>query len=136
MIRTATVDDIPALVEMGRKFHAYSIWQAVDYDAADVARLLEGIIPAGGVFLSEDGMCGGLISPLYFSQKTALAVELFWWAGSNGKALREAFEGWAREHGAAFVQCSALSDDRLPAVSRLYARAGYTPAETAFVKGL
>lgn len=135
-VRQATLQDIPALVEIGRLFHAASPWKHVEYDVDSIAALLAVIVPLGGVWRSDDGLCGGALNPLYFNPSVQVAVELFWWAPSHGKELREAFEIWAKEAGASFVQCSALVNDRLGAVSRLYARAGYEPAEVAFVKAL
>lgn len=134
MIRRATPDDMEHVVELGRAFHAYSPWRGVSYDHDAIRAFVAGCIETGAIFLSETGMCGGLVSPLYFNPAFRIGVEFFWWAPDGGSALRQAFEDWAREEGAQGVQFSALSDEHLPAVTRIYRRSGFAPAETAFVK--
>ena len=136
MIWQAKHSDIPALLEMGVQFHAYSPWSALPYDRDAVRGVLETAIDQGGVWMSESGMCGGVIHPLYFSPTKRIAAELFWWSPTGGRELRQAFETWAKDHGASHIQCSALHDEHLPAVTRLYERAGYRPAEVSFVKEL
>lgn len=127
----ATHDDLDRIVEMGRQFHAYSPWSDVPYDPETVRIFAANTIDKGVIFLSFEGMCGGIIHPLYFSPETLIGIEFFWWRGSG---LRQLFEDWCRERGAFGVQFSALADDHLPAVSRLYRAAGFKAAETAFVK--
>lgn len=136
MIRKAEASDVPQVVACGRAFHAYGTWSHVPLNEADYAEFAAATIASdtGAIFLTEDGMCGGLMIPAYFNRAFIFAAELFWWAPSEGKALREAFETWAKEAGASAVQFSAMTDDHLPAVSRLYRMGGFKPAETAFVK--
>ena len=133
----ATADDLDRIVEFGRQFHAYSPWSAVPYDADAtrefVGRIIDGL---GAVFITENGMVGGILSPLFFNPAVLVGVEMFWWAPKDGRALREAFEQWATEAGATAVQFSALADDNLERVDRIYSRAGFRRAETAYVKGL
>lgn len=134
MIRRADGGDVGDLVAMGEKFHAYSPWRDVPFDAQAMAAVMANCAETGAIFRTDDGMCGGLLVPLYFNPAFSLAVELFWWAPSEGRALREAFEAWSRAAGAYGVQFSALGDEHLPAVTRMYRRAGFSPAETAFIK--
>lgn len=135
MIRRATLDDLPAIVEMGGKFHAYSPWADVDYDPERAGEFIARVVlPQGAVFLSEDGMIGALLSPLYFNPAKVTAVELFWWAPTGDRGLRAALENWACAAGAFGVQFSALADSHSKAVGRLYRRAGFAPAETAYIK--
>lgn len=135
MIRRATIEDIPEIVALGAEFLAYSPhrWIPLDREAfANTARaIIEG---AGAIFLSDDGFIGGALSPMYFNPAYVIAAELFWYAKSEGQALRDAFEAWAREAGAAAVACSGLVDEREKAIRRVYARAGYEASEVAFMK--
>lgn len=135
-VRRATEADLPQILDYAVQFHAYSPWRSVPMDMAAVETLARGLLTGGAIFVSESGMCGGILAPLYFAPSRLVATELFWWAPQDGQALREAFEGWAREQGAFAAQFSALADDRLPAVARIYRRSGFRPAETAFIKGL
>jgi hypothetical protein len=132
----AVAADIPRMVEMGRLFHAASPWKDVPYDAEATARVLEQVVDNGAAFISEGGMIGGLLSPLFFAPSHTVAVELFWWSNGGGRALREEFEAWARFSGAYAVQMSALVDDNAEAIDRNYTRAGYAKAETAYLKVL
>lgn len=126
--------DIGRIVRLGREFHAYSPWSDVPYDTEAVTGFAETCVRTGAVFLSESGMCGGLVTPLFFNPSFRVGVEFFWFAPNDGQALRQAFEDWARDEGAHGVQFSALGDDHLPALTRIYRRSGFVPAETAFVK--
>lgn len=135
MIRQATPDDMPHILACARAFHAYGVWKHVPLDETAFCAFAEAVVNgAGAIFVSDDGMCGGVVSPFYFNPAFRLAAELFWWAPSEGRALREAFEAWAKDQGASAVQFSAMADEHLPAVSRLYRMAGFKPVETAFVK--
>lgn len=133
-VRRATLADIPDIAEMSAAFHAYSPWRDVPCEASAVASFAERCVLAGAVFVDGRGMCGGSISELYFNPSFRIAIEFVWWAPHGGRELREAFEVWARAEGAHGVQFSALGDDRLPAVARIYRRAGFRAAETAFIK--
>lgn len=134
MIREATADDIARVVELGAQFHAYGPYRDIPFDEAGLGAFVGGLIEHGVVFLSDDGMLGGVLSPLYFNPSAVMGAELFWWAGKSGRQLREAFEVWARERGALGVQFSGLCDERSDTIRKVFARAGYTAAETAFFK--
>lgn len=135
MITKATRDDMARVMACARAFHAYGVWKHVPLDEAAFEAFAGALIDGAGVILlSDDGFCGGILSPAYFNPSFVIAAELFWWGEGEGRALREAFEAWAQQHGANAVQFSAMADDRLPAVSRLYRMAGYQPVECGFVK--
>lgn len=137
MIRRASTEDIPQIVAWGKDFHAYGPWRHVPFDAEALTAFIAGVIEKGVVFLSDTGMIGGVLSPVYFNPAYVLAVEFFWWAPKGGGTpLREAFEAWAKEEGAHEVQFAALADDNRERVERIYARAGYSPREIAFSKRL
>lgn len=134
MIRQATADDLDRITELGAAFHAYSPYRDIDFDPDGFRAFAAGLIEQGAVFLSDDGMLGGLLVPLYFNPAVVMGAELFWWAGKTGRALREAFEGWARGQGAQGVQFSGLTDQREETIRKVFERAGYARAETAFFK--
>lgn len=136
MIRRATQDDLPRIVDLGAEFLAECPYSWVPLDALAFAEFASGMIEKGVIFLSDDGMIGGVIAPFYFNPAVTMAAELFWWARSGGQELRQALEVWGREQGCQALTCSGLTGDREPAIRRVYARAGYYPAEVAFVKRL
>lgn len=145
-VRRATLDDLPLVCDLAGRFHAYSPWKHVTPDPEAIATFAAHCIENGAVFITDDqdgqdgddtgGMCGGVLTPLYFAPDFKVAVELVWWAPRGGQALRAAFEDWARSVGASAIQFSALGDEHLPAVSRIYRRAGFVLAEAAFLKEL
>lgn len=134
MIRQATTDDLDRIVELGAAFHAYCPYSEIPLDPDGFRTFAAGLIEKGAVFLSEDGMLGGLLVPLYFNPAFLMGAELFWWAGKTGRQLREAFEEWAKEQGAQGVQFSGLTDQREETIRKVFERAGYARAETAFFK--
>ena len=137
MIRRATLDDLAEVVEVGARFLAYSPYAHIplDRDAfeAFAAQLITG---PGAIFLSDDGMIGGLLNPAYFNPAYVMAAELFWYAPKDGQALMDAFETWAVMSGARAIQFTGLRDRHAAAIERVFARRGYRPVETGFIKEL
>ena len=122
---------------LARDFHSASIWSHEPFDRKAVRELVQGVLAAGAIFTNGTGFIGGVLTPLHFSPNTRVAAELAWWAPSGGgRELREAFETWAREAGAALIQCSALADDNFESVNRNFSAAGYKLAELSYVKEL
>lgn len=132
-MRAATAEDIPRLVEMGRKFHAAS-GMPFDYDGNAIAALLDQLIAsdAGTVICSDAGVIGGMLSPAYCDPKWMMAVELFWWAERDGLALLRAFEEWAARVGAQEVRMTSLAS--LPRADAILRRKGYAPTEISYQK--
>lgn len=134
MIREATAGDIDRVVELGAAFHAYCPYRDIPLDRDAFAAFAGRMIEHGVILLSEDGMIGGVLSPIYFNPEVVMATELFWWAGKTGKQLREAFETWARENGAQGVQFTGLADEREATIRKVFDRAGYAAVEVGFIK--
>ncbi len=131
MIRTATLTDIPDLVDMGRKFHAAGRLPG-EYTEEATARFLEGLIAGGGVFRSDAGMIGGALAPAYFDPSYVMAVELFWWAeDGQGRRLLRKFEEWAGDAGASEVRMTTLAS--LPNAERVLG-GKYRPIEISYVR--
>lgn len=131
MIRTATIDDIPAVVGMGAKFHAQADLPFA-YDPDAFADFAGGLIGGGVILLSDVGMIGGVVAPAFCGPSYRMAVELFWWAERDGLALLRAFEGWAADQGANEVRLSTLA--ALPRADALVKRKGYAPNEISYRK--
>lgn len=134
MIRTATVDDLPEIVSLGAEFLAAGHWGVVGLDKEAFADFAQRLIAGGVILLSDHGMLGGMVQPLYFQPSVVLGSELFWWGPKEGRELRRAFEDWCQERGASFVQFSGLVNDRTPLIDRLFERAGYARVETGYLK--
>lgn len=134
-MRPATPEDIPALLEMGRAFHAES-GMPFSFDQDAVSGMLATMIEADGatVLMTDRGGIGGVLQPAYCDPKWTYAVELFWWARGDGLALLRAFERWAQQAGANEVRMTSLA--ALPRADRLIRRVGYEPAEVSYSKAV
>lgn len=133
-LRKATHKDVDVVVDMGRDFHAYSPWRAIEFDRDATSAFVTSLIDNGVVFISDTGMIGGLMNPLYFNPSYAVACELFWWAKSGGRELMKAFEDWASGNSASGIQFSSLGDERSDRMAVLFERAGYSKVETGWFK--
>lgn len=105
-MRLATPDDIPELVEMGRRFHAKvkPEWPLCD-DA--LAETLRGLVSSGFVGVTKRGFIAGVLVENPISPGWLIGKEFLWWAeDGQGAKLRQGFRGWAREHGAREIQWS------------------------------
>lgn len=134
MVRKATYGDLDAVVRLGADFHSYSPWRDVPFNPDATSEFVRKLIDSGVVFMSDTGMIGGLLNPLYFNPEHVVAVELFWWATKNGRELMQAFEEWAVENGAHSIQFSALGDDKADRMAQLFDRAGYRKVETGYYR--
>ncbi len=142
MIREATNEDVPAIVEMGLKFLSQSDYRYLlaenRQQIAETSRFL--IANERGVIFVDDnhgliGMIGMLLYPHHFSGEL-IAGELVWWVdpmhrGRGVRLVRQA-EQWAFGHGARRIQMIAPSRE----VGRVLERLGYPPIETAHQKTL
>lgn len=144
MIREASVEDIPRLVEMAEAFHALSPYQGVAFDGDSFARSIERYLsdPCWTVkVLDEDGVVGlaiAVVQAFYFNEDEITAQELMWWVDpdSRGGGLRllYALEGWARDKGAKTL---AMGDvPGLRSLESLYRRRGYEPADNLYIRSL
>ena len=141
MIRAATSDDVPRLVEMGRRFRAETGYaRHLAENPAKMAELATQLADAGSLLVSERngaivGMLGWIVYPHFISGEM-MGTEVFWWVepecrGEGIKLLREA-ERVARTQGAAKMQMIAPTDR----VATLYQRLGYEFVEAGYQRAL
>ena len=114
-IRFATLDDIPAFVELSRTFHDLTRFKEYDYNpermAANLQAIIENLRGAHCFFVAEDSAgkpVGGLIGCVeshFFSDK--LVASLIHYdvlpekrMGGAGLKLLTAFKKWAENRGA------------------------------------
>lgn len=144
MIREATVDDIPALLEMGERFvgEAYGrINVPFDYESCDM--LLRNLIEReNGILLTNDernGMFAALVHGWHFNVHVKTSTELFWWREKgckDARAMKRQGECMARQMGADTMNMANQEHMRSTALTRLYRMDGYTPSENIFIKEL
>jgi hypothetical protein len=137
VIYEATSDDIPALIEVGKAFHAASnnhIPMCLETLERTLLHLLDS--PDGVVLMTDKGSAtGALLHPAWFNASHRTGMELFWWApAGDGLALFDALEAWAISNGAQSFGMTALEALRPSAVGALYRRRGYRPVEHNYAK--
>ena len=142
-VRLATADDLADIVEMGRRFHAFS-GERVPYDDGSAWVSAQNVMAMGFVLIAEAegvpvGMIGVAIVPLFFNFAESMAQELMWWVDEDergtGAALRlvRAAEHEARNRGASRMHMLRLPNSP-EHVGTLYDRLGYRLGEIAHVK--
>jgi hypothetical protein len=138
MIRPATEADIPALVEMGRRFHPQSPYAAVTtFDPDRLTQTLAAWLqrPDVAIFIAPDGFLILNLVQFHFCPEL-VAVEISFHAKGSGDALRRAGEGWAISKGAACALGDSMAGKRQGRVNNWYARNGYLPLGHMYMKAL
>jgi GNAT superfamily N-acetyltransferase len=152
-VRAATLDDVPALLLMGRLMHDESpVFRTLGFDEGKLTRLLEtmleGTIAAaapGGVFVAERagevvGMYGGFVVEMWFSQDKQAHDYVCYVKPEHrrrGRAaigLVRAFEAWAIAQGALFITPGVSTQVDPESTARFYERLGYTRQGSILVK--
>lgn len=142
MIRLATANDLPRMVEMGLRFLEESPYKK--YFARNPGKMLELgerlLASAGGILVAQKdqeivAMLGFIVHEHFISGER-VAGEVFWWVepehrGAGLRLLREA-EKEAKARGAVNLQMIA-PDER---VGKLYGLLGYEFLESTHQKSL
>lgn len=139
-IRFATREDIPALVEVGRRIHAETRFNQFDFRPDRVAETLAAVIgDARGVhcfLVAEDSDCqavGGLIGSverhLFSDQFVATLVDFVVLPEKRmsgaGIRLMAAFRQWAENRGAAELNAGVSSGVALERMDKFFRRLGF-----------
>lgn len=136
MIRSATADDIPRIIELGVTMHATTSYSSLDYIHGKAAAfLLELIDGEGVVFVAVvDGeivgaMVGGIVDEWFNHDLIAHDYALFVLPtrrnGIIALRLINAFIAWARLKGAKQVQMGICTGVQVESIGRLYQAAGF-----------
>lgn len=134
MIRPATPEDIPAMVEMGRKFAERSGVE-VGFCPDSVSSLLAGLIENGICLVGDNCMAGAVLFDHPFNRAHKAAQELFWWSeGREGLRLLSALEAAVRDAGAHSLTMITLEAVNPETTGRLYARKGFRVLEHSYMK--
>lgn len=138
VIRHATPDDVPQIVDMGLRFLRSTAYRdRVGENPEQMTRIAQQLIGGAGALLvaERDERLVGMIGVLLFEHPLSgewIAGELFWWSEqprAGMRLLREA-EAWARASGAAAMQMIAPT----PQVERVYLARGFEQVEVAYQK--
>lgn len=139
MIRKATPEDFPVMLEMAQKFIEKAWIGIVDFDAESCLDVLNGLHANGILLITEDrkGMIGVQLTPWHFNKHVMSSIEVFWWCeGEGGPLLRKEGERLAREAGATSFHMSRIEGMRDAALDRLYRSNGFRPTEHMYYKEL
>lgn len=140
MIRPATHEDLPRIVEMGKQFIEDVYPAAITFSPEHLTDLGGKLIDGTGM-LSVAEYCGriiGFVAVIVVTQPMSgetIAVELTWWVDPDmrgGRAailLFEEAKKWGRSKGATRLQMVAPSDK----VCRFYEKIGGVRAEVAYM---
>jgi GNAT superfamily N-acetyltransferase len=141
LIRAATEQDIPRLVEMGQRFRAETSYsQFLSDNPGKMAELGAKLVSQDGVLVSQrnDRVVGmlGMILHSHFISGERMAGEVFWYVEpayrGEGIKLMSETEKRARAAGAQHIQMIAPNDQ----VAAVYRRMGYQFVEATYQKAL
>lgn len=142
-IRFATPDDVPAFVELGRRFHAMTRFASYTYNPERVAQQLHAVIGIGQnkngthcFFVAEDSQgqpVGGIIGCVeqhFFSDRFVASVIHYdvlpeKRMGGAGLRLLAAFRKWAENRGAVELSAGVNSGVELEKMNRFLQRLGF-----------
>ncbi|BCH65874.1 hypothetical protein RvVAT039_30900 [Agrobacterium vitis] len=141
MVRPGTIADRFAVIALLRDSHAAAGY-AFQFEAARADALYRLHLDnpmACALLLERDGsVCGLLLASAFDHPFGAglMAKETVWFIapearGRSGLIMLDAYEAWAKSIGCVSIGMAALATND---VSSLYARRGYVPAETHFIK--
>jgi GNAT superfamily N-acetyltransferase len=149
-IRPSVPSDAPRLLEMGMAQHRESGWEEREplctFDADSFGAFLDHLAGAGILLVADEdgravGMVGALIDGMVCNRNVHLFKGVLWYCEPDARrkyslALLSAIEAEAKARGVHFGAVGVDDGDRSPALSRLYRRAGYRPAEHMHIKRL
>lgn len=140
MVEPATLDDIPALVELGRAMTAESPrYSRLEFSASRFSRLLSHLIssPEGLVLVARrDGvLIGGILAscaPSWMSdasicQEIALFILPQYRGGFTATRLISGVVAWSKIRGAAWCEVGVSTGVNVDRTTRLYQKLGFSP---------
>ncbi len=146
MIRTATVEDLPRIIELGKMLHSESAeYRDIPYDPDKVAEtMIDAIENRGVVFVYERdgairGGVAGVITEYWFSREKiagdySVFVEPAYRNGMIAVRLVLAFKAWASLSGARQVKMGVTTG--IAGAERLYQSLGMRHCGNLFVEDL
>jgi GNAT superfamily N-acetyltransferase len=144
MIRNATYDDIPKLVEMGLKLNQESNYAHVTYAPDRVAATCKLMIDQGFLIVSEkDGevvgvMMGDVQTSWYSNERMGFDLTLYiepqHRSGLMAARMIKQFEEWCKSMGATQIRPGVSTGSA--AASKLYKAMGYVVTGEQFLKDI
>jgi len=144
MIRNATVEDIPKLVEFGQQLHDTSTYKHINYAPEKVEATMKTLIAAGfAVVAVKDGevvggMAGDVHTPWYSHDRMgfdySIYIEPQHRNGLIAVKMIKRFEEWCIGMGAKQIRPGIGTGD--PSVLRLYKALGYNTVGECLLKDI
>jgi GNAT superfamily N-acetyltransferase len=138
MIRPATFNDLPRLIELGEAMHGESRFKAMRFSQQKVEAMLRRLMERGFVAVAERdgeiiGGFAGMLEEHWFSEDTlatdlALFVEPGRRGGFAAAALVGAFLDWARRRNPTIIDIGVNTGVRTHETARLFEKLGGQPA--------
>lgn len=147
IVRHATREDIPRIVEMAGLFYADTSYAAIVPMAEEMAAGLAIVMMDTGVMLvAEDegrvvGMVGLIVEPFTFNMSATMASEIVFWVEPTaqrsgiGRQFITAIEQPCRGRGVNIIVMKTLATSP-PQARAIYESEGYYASEHAFTKVL
>lgn len=136
MIRPATEQDIPRLMELGALMHAESRFRTVEIVPAKLEQTLRAVIAQGGAFVAEqDGVVIGgflgVVTEYFFSHERmacdlAIFVEPDRRGGIVAAGLIRTFRTWAARQGVKHLELGVSTGVHAEQTGALFERLGLT----------
>lgn len=144
MIRLATEDDFPAIIELCREFWTHTRYDE-EFDADHCLIMVNYTLDQGlCIVLEIDGkVCGFMAAIKTFllaSTQAEHLTELGFWInpdqrrGRNGVVLIQFMEQLAKDQGIKYMNLVAMESSMPKEVKRLYESLGYEKSETVYTK--
>lgn len=144
-VRSATAEDVPVLIEMGRLFHQAAAYrEVIPFDPPTLEELFRSVIGGRGVvFIVERegvavGMAGLIVVSAWHNRNARYAQELFWWVNENergtaGALLFRALMRWAEEQRLGLLMGRTPNLDG-PRLDGFYRAQGFVPWDVTYFK--
>ena len=142
MIRKATPEDIPALVEMGQALHDESTYKHVTYSPERVAATCQLMLERGFLDVVDVGgkvvgvMMGDVYTPWYTTDSMGIDLTLYIYpeyrSGLTALKLIKRFEKWCIVMGVSQIR-PGIATGNLNS-QKLYEAAGFKSVGTMFLK--
>lgn len=147
MIRPATNDDIPRIIELGHLLHQTSSYASMTFDPGMAASFIESLISGLGVVFVADvggvivgGIAGGITEQWFSSDLLAFDYSFFIdpkvRSGITATRLMLTFTEWARLKGAKNIQIGITTGINEEGTARFYRSLGFVDSGLFFNKEL
>lgn len=147
VIRPARLDDIPEMLQMGRRFFDASGYADItEFDPNSLEATFRNLLTSeSSVCLVVEnkklvGLAAALIYPFYFNAHHLTSQELFWWVDKEhrgvGTQLFESLIAGVKARGAKSLSMIALERLTPEKVGAIYERRGFRPSERSWIRRL